>query len=137
MNDKLKHKIIKYLNREYSGLVRYETDKLPNNIFFMKDGKYIFDYYKENSHVYISYKYIWSFLKSYFGLEYEEIQSLTKEWVEEQFKSDVTTTDFVTKYLPELVEEQFKLDVTTTRPSIFIRHQRVEEQYKLQQQCNS
>ena len=86
MNDKLKHKIIKYLNREYSGLVRYETDKLPNNIFFMKDGKYIFDYYKENSHVYISYKYIWSFLKSYFGLEYEEIQSLTKEWVEEQFK---------------------------------------------------
>ena len=131
MNDKLKHKIIKYLNREYSGLVRYETDKLPNNIFFMKDGKYIFDYYKENSHVYISYKYIWSFLKSYFGLEYEEIQSLTKEWVEEQFKSDVTTTRSINKEAKIMVEEQFKLDVTTTICGILSNAEEVEEQFKL------
>ena len=93
MNDKLKHFIIKnYLNKEYSGLVRYETDKLPNNIFFMKDGKTIYEYNKINRDVYLSYDKIWSFLKSYFELEYEEIQSLTKEWVEEQFKLDVTTT---------------------------------------------
>ena len=92
MNDKLKHKIIKYLNREYSGLVRYETDKLPNYIFFMKDGEVIFEYNKKNERVFISNDKIWSFLESFFGLEYEEIQDITKQWVEEHYKLEVTTT---------------------------------------------
>lgn len=110
MDDKLKHKIIDYLNKEYSGLVRYETDKLPNYIFFMKDGKLIFDYNKENGEAYISYKHIWSFLSSFFGLEYEEIQELTKEWVEELFKMGVAKTSNA-RYVPSnTVEEQFKLD---------------------------
>ena len=92
MTDKLKHTIIKYLNKEYSGLVRVETYRQPDYIFFMKNGEVIFEYNKKNKSVYISYDKIWSFLESFFGLEYEETQSLTKEWVERQFKSDVTTT---------------------------------------------
>jgi hypothetical protein len=110
MNDKLKHKIINYLNKEYSGLVRYETDKFPNSIFYMKDGKVIFTYYKENGNVYISYDKIWLFLESFFGLEYEEIQDLTKT----------------------LVEEHYKLDVTTTNSNDFDDYFRVEEYYKLE-----
>jgi len=110
MDDKLKHKIINYLNKEYSGLVRYETDKLPNYIFFMKDGKLIFDYNKENGEAYISYKHIWSFLSSFFGLECEEIQELTKEWVEELFKMEVTTTLTSQKPQSILAEEQYKLE---------------------------
>jgi hypothetical protein len=93
MNDKLKHKIINYLNKEYSGLTIYETDKWEDYIFFMKNDKVIFEYNKENGYVGISYDKIWSFLESFFGLEYKEIQDLTKEWVEEQFKLRVTTTD--------------------------------------------
>ena len=92
MNDKLKHIALNYLNKEYSGLVRYETDRWKNYIFFMKDDKVIFEYNKENGKVYISYEHIWSFLNSFFGLKYTEIQDLTKEWVEEQFKLSVTTT---------------------------------------------
>jgi hypothetical protein len=92
MNDKLKHKIINYLNKEYSGIIPIETDKYPGFIFFMKDDKVIFDYNKKNGNVYISYDHIWSFLTSFFGLRYTEIQDLTKEWVEEQFKLRVTTT---------------------------------------------
>jgi len=131
MDDKLKHKIIKYLNREYSELIRYETDKLPNYIFFMKDGKLIFDYNKENSRVYISYKHIWSFLKSFFDLKYEEIQSLTKEWVEEQFKMEVTTTKEKYMNMVSMVEEQFKSVVTTTDYRNTKADSSVEEQYKL------
>ena len=92
MDNKLKHKIINYLNKEYSGLVRYETDKWKDSIFFMKDGKTIFEYNKENEYVYISYDKIWSFLESFLGLEYKETQSLTKEWVEEHYKLRVRTT---------------------------------------------
>ena len=92
MTDKLRHTIFDYLNKNYSGLVRVETYHHPDYIFFMKNGEVIFEYNKKNRDVYISYDKIWSFLESFFGLEYEETQSLTKEWVERQFKSDVTKT---------------------------------------------
>ena len=84
--------IIKYLNSEFSDLTPYETEKYPDYIFFMKDGEVVFDYNKENGVVYISYDKIWSFLKNFFGLEYEEIQGLTKKWVEEHYKLRVITT---------------------------------------------
>jgi len=92
MTDNLKHKIIKYLNSEYPELERFETEKNPYYIFFMKDDKFIFYYNKKNGYVGISYDKIWSFLESFFGLEYKEIQDLTKEWVEEHYKLGVTTT---------------------------------------------
>jgi hypothetical protein len=59
----------------------------------MKDDKFIFYYNKKNGYVGISYDKIWSFLESFFGLEYKEIQDLTKEWVEEHYKLGVTTTN--------------------------------------------
>ena len=110
MNDKLKHKIINYLNKEYSGLVRYEIEKLPNYIFFMKDGEFIFDYYKKNGRVFISYDKIWSFLESFFGLEQKEIQDLTKKWVEKHYKLEVTTTCFGGDYYWLVVEKHYKLE---------------------------
>ena len=92
MTDNLKHKIIKYLNSEYGDLEQFETEKYPDYIFFMKDGKVIFDYNKKNGYVAVSYDKIWSFLKNFFGLKYEEIQGLTKEWVEEHYNLRVKTT---------------------------------------------
>jgi hypothetical protein len=131
MTDKLKDIVIDYLNKEYSGLIPYETDGYPNFIFFMKDGEVIFDYNNKNGYVYISYEHIWSFLESFFGLEYEEIQDLTKQWVEEHYKLDVTTTVLsMLKYLPP-VEEHYKLDVTTTLLFPIEGNDMVEEHYKL------
>jgi len=131
MNDKLKHKIINYLNKEYSGLTIYETDKWKNYIFFIKNDKVIFYYNKKNGYVGISYDKIWSFLESFFELKYKEIQDLTKEWVEEQFKSEVTTTSFLNVILSDGVEEQFKSEVTTTNRKVIVESSMVEEHYKL------
>jgi hypothetical protein len=114
MNDKLKHKIINYLNKEYSGLIWYETDKWEDYVFFMKNDKVIFEYNKKSGKVYISYEHIWSFLSSFFGLRYTEIQDLTKEWVEEHYKLSVTTTKNNGGVLLNPVEEHYKLSVTTT-----------------------
>jgi hypothetical protein len=109
MNDKLKHTIIKHLNKEYSGLVRYETDIYPDYIFFMKDGKIIIEYKKRNGWVYISYNKIWSLLRLYFSLEYEEVKYLTKEWVEEQSKMEVSSILAGASEIQKEVEGQYKL----------------------------
>jgi hypothetical protein len=90
--NQLNRAALRFLNTEYGDLVPYETDKFPDYIFFMKDDKVIFEYNKKNGKVYISYEHIWSFLSSFFGLKYKEIQDLTKEWVEEHYKLSVTTT---------------------------------------------
>ena len=132
MNDKLKDIVLNYLNKEYSRLIPYETDGYPNFIFFMKDGKFIFDYNTKHNSVHISYVHIWSFLSSIFGLNFKEIQDLTKEWVEEQFKLDVTTTiEEIDEHYLE-VEEQFKLDITTITPLSVGIESMVEKHYKLE-----
>ena len=91
---KLNKIVIKWLNLEFGDLTPDETEEYPGYIFFMKDGEVVFDYNKKDGDVYISYDKIWSFLESFFGLEYKEIQDLTKEWVEEHFKLRVTTTSY-------------------------------------------
>ena len=101
--------VLKYLNTIYGDLTPFETDKYPGFIFFMKDDKVIFDYNKKNGKVYISYEHIWSFLSSFFGLKYKEIQDLTKEWVEEHYKLSVTTTGYWEHENYVLVEEHYKL----------------------------
>jgi hypothetical protein len=84
--------VIKWLNDNYGDLIPYKTDKHRNYIFFMKNGEVIFEYNKIYGWVYISYDKIWSFLISFFGLNNTQIQDLTKKWVEEQYKLDVTAT---------------------------------------------
>ena len=84
----------KWLTNNYGNLEKFESDRYPNNIFYMKDGIVIFDYNWGNGRCYISYDEVWSFLESVFQLENEEIKVITKEWVEKHYKLKVTTTDF-------------------------------------------
>ncbi len=81
-----------WLSDNYGDLVPYETKKQPNYIFYRKGDEVIFEYDKKHGYVYISYDKIWSFLESMFGMERQQIQDLTKEWVEEHYKLRVTTT---------------------------------------------
>ena len=131
MTDNLKHKIIKYLNSEFSDLEQFETEEYLNHIFFMKDGKVVFDYNKKKGYVYISYNKIWSFLESFFGLKYEEIQDLTKEWVEEHYKLRVITTEGAGGGLSGMVEKHYKLSVITTLEKDLDKENEVEEHYKI------
>ena len=100
---------LNWLNKNYSDLELFGTDKYPNYIFHMKNGKCILQHNKENGYVYVNYGEIWSFFESYFDMEYQQIQRLTKVWV----------------------EEHYKMGVTTTRPRQSISLYRVEEHYKL------
>ena len=95
--NKINDIVKKWLTDNYGDLEGYETDKFPNRIFYMEDGKLIFNYNRKNSYCYINYEEIWSVLESVFQLGYEEIQAITKEWVEEHYKLGVTTTAGVIK----------------------------------------
>jgi hypothetical protein len=135
MTDKLKHRIINYLNKEYSGIVDYETDDWKEHIFFMKDGKVLNYYSKINGVVYISYSKIWSLLETFFGLNYQEVQDLTKIWVEEHHRLNVTTTRH-DRYGNVTPEELHKLKSTTTFGCFIVDLPLVENHYKLNYPAN-
>ena len=90
--NRLEQVAINWLNKNYGDLEPYETEEHPGYIFYRKGDKIIFDYNKKNGFVYVNYIEIWSFFKSYFGMEYKQIQDLTKAWVEERYNLRVTTT---------------------------------------------
>jgi hypothetical protein len=58
----------------------------------MKGNDILFEYNKKNGVIYIDYKRIWSLLERAFGMEYEQIQEVTKKWLEEHYNLRVTTT---------------------------------------------
>ena len=91
---KLEKTAINWLNKNYEDLTPFETEKYPDYIFFMKNGEVIFDYYKKNGWVQISNTKIWSFFESFFSMNYQQIQDITKVWVEEHYKLRVTKTFF-------------------------------------------
>jgi preprotein translocase subunit SecA len=93
-DSKLNKIVIKWLNLEFGDLTPYETEEYPDYIFYMKNKEVVFEYNKKNGLVYISYQKVWSFLENIFGMEYKQIQEVTKLWVEEHYKLGVTTTGF-------------------------------------------
>jgi hypothetical protein len=72
-------------------------------LFRYEKGKNLITYNQKNGNGFINYYIIWSFLDSYFGLNYTEIQELTKEWLSEAYNLRVTTTEgFVFTQTPQV-----------------------------------
>jgi len=131
MMSKLEKLCIKWLNDNYGDLEQYKPEKYSDYIFHMKDGKCILEYDKKSGYVYVSYKEIWSFFESFFGMNYQQIQDLTKVWVEEQYKKEVTSTQKRNCTEVTSVEEQYKKEVTSTVVLSLVPVIPVEEHYKM------
>jgi hypothetical protein len=80
---------------------------------YHKDGQWIFYQDAKNGKFWAHYKRYWEILKSEFGLEYEEIQAITKLLVEEALKREVTTTAESKWSRTCEVEEALKREVGT------------------------
>ena len=52
-------------------------------LFRYKKGENLMIYDRKSEDVYINYHEIWSFLEDKFGLNYDDIQSLTQKWLDE------------------------------------------------------
>ena len=111
-SDDKKTKIVKkWLSDNYSDLETFETEWFMDYVFYIKDGRVMFDYNKKTGRAHINYEEIWSFLQSVFSIEYEELQEIMKEWVEDNFniKISIMYQSSDSKY--DDVEKRYKLEV--------------------------
>ena len=84
----------------FNGLEVVQSVEINDYILFRHEkGKNVIAYNQKNGNGYINYYIIWSFLESYFGLNYDEIQELTTEWLSEVYDLRVNnTTDLISSY---------------------------------------
>ena len=97
----------------------------------MKDGKCILQYNKKNGYVYVSYREIWKFFESFFSMSNQQIQDITKIWVEEHYKMGVTSTRSGLFRKSAKVEEYYKMGVTSTDKKQLEWVKKVEEHYEM------
>jgi len=89
---KLERVAIKWLNDEYGDLVPHRQSKHYEYIFYKKGNEIIFDINKHSGDVYVS-DVIWSTLGRMFGMSYQNIQKITKEWITNHYHLDVRKTE--------------------------------------------
>ena len=62
------------------------------NSYYFKNGKRVAYQDKKNKEFWFDYNTIWSFLKSMFSLESEELRAITEDWVDETLNLKGYTT---------------------------------------------
>ena len=83
----LERVVIKWLNKYLGNLTQKTIEKYPNSVFYVNsDNHVMMEYDQENSYVYIHDDHIWSKIELLFHLNYDDIQSIMKVWVEEDYK---------------------------------------------------
>lgn len=97
------------------------TKSRKNDWIFYQDAK--------NGKFWCNFGTYWSFFESK-GLEYLEIQSITKYLVEESLKREVVTPNLEVLIQPEKVEEALKREVATPVRKHILKFEKVEEALK-------
>ena len=90
MTDNLKHTIFNFLTTEYGNLLPYKTEECGYYVFYFLKGEKIIVYNWATKEVHIRYSIVWRFLKDFFDLSYGEISLLVLEWLEFNYKLDIS-----------------------------------------------
>jgi hypothetical protein len=78
--------VLLYLNINFGNLTPKTSSKYPNSVFYVdSDNDVIMEYDKKNEYVWISYSELWLKIESLFSLEYDDIRSIMKVWLEEAY----------------------------------------------------
>jgi hypothetical protein len=79
--------VIKWLNKHFGNLTPKKHKDHPNSVFYVNpSNEVMMEYDKKNRDVYIDYEHIWSKVESLFHLNYDDIQSIMKVWLDEAYK---------------------------------------------------
>jgi hypothetical protein len=83
--NKLDKVVLTWLNNNFGNLISVVKD---NKTYYVNEDRLpLFNYYQDskNEYVYINYSEIWSFLESMFGMEYQQIRGVIRDWLEETY----------------------------------------------------
>ena len=107
--NKLDKVIITWLNDKFGNLT--EVVRGYKTFYINEDRIILFYYYQheKNGFVYINYDEIWSFLKSIFGLESEQIKGVITHWLEETYNLKGLTPIWTSFGTSCLLEETYNL----------------------------
>jgi hypothetical protein len=85
-----------YLRKSFGNLTPKTDPKSPNSIFYVNsDNKIFMEYDEKKEYVWIDNDLIWSKLESLFYIDYEDIQLIMKDWLEEHYNlSGITPLAF-------------------------------------------
>ena len=81
-----------------------KSPKHPKSIFWIKDGKVIAEINKRSDNFWVDYQ-IWNTISSMFSMEYNEIQRVMKDWLEEHYKLGGLTPTELGQPATSLLEE--------------------------------
>jgi hypothetical protein len=85
--NQLERVVIKWLNKHYGNLTQKKRKDHPNSVFYVNSNNLVMmEYDQENEDVFITYNHIWSKIELLFHLNYDDIQSIMKVWLEEAYK---------------------------------------------------
>ena len=104
------------------GLEFIYSQPSTNEWIFFQDAK--------NDNFWCNFATYWSFFECKLGLEYLEIQAITKYLVEESLKREVSTPYIPMKHKQQKVEDALKREVTTPSTAQAIHFRKVEEALK-------
>ena len=97
---------------------------------YHKDGQWIFYQDCKNERFWVNYYKYWSIFESKFGLNYEEIQAITRVLVEEALKREVSTPAYIDVSCYSVVEDALKREVSTPICAGTHNEERVEDALK-------
>ena len=102
--------VLLYLNNNFGNLTPKTNSEFPNSVFYVNsDNEILMEYGQE--YVIIHYKQIWSKIESFFHLEYGDIKSITKIWLEETYKLVGVIPGFGYRVTYPMLEEVYKFNI--------------------------
>ena len=100
-----------YLTRSFEDLTPKISKDYPYSVFYVNSDNVILMKYDEKTEkIWIDYDQIWSKLESLFHLNYDDVQSIMKVWLEKYYGlSEVTPMTTFARYNMRL-EEHYNLN---------------------------
>jgi hypothetical protein len=85
--------VVKWLDKHFGNLTPKKHKDFPNSVFYVNpSNEVIMEYDKGTERVYINYGQIWLKIESLFHLNYSDVQSIIKVWLEESYKLEGSNT---------------------------------------------
>jgi hypothetical protein len=104
-------KVKDFFENLFDGLEEFEIDEYPGDIFFRKNGKIYMQQDSKNERLWCSNEDIWSFFKTEFEYNYNEISELIQNMLEIHLKRNVFAASNVSSSSWDRVEIHLKRKV--------------------------